>query len=130
MNIKTLIQSSMLAATLFTATSMVQADDRITLGRTVLLKSGNLPATVPLIACRKATGIKIKATRDLHLKHIVVKFKNGGNKKIIFNLNMKEDQETRWRPFMYQRCVKSIHVYGNSVSSSAGIKVYGKKNNT
>ena len=128
MNIKTLVTSLVIGASLFGATaSMAQADERITLGRTILLEVGNHAAKIPLLVCRKANAIKVKAERDLRLEHMVIKFRNGETKRINFYRDLKKGQETKWRPFAYQRCVKNIEVYGNSEGSRAGLKVYGNQ---
>ena len=105
-----------------------QAGDRITLGRTILLEKGNLPAKAPLVICRMAKSVKIKAEKRLELRKIVVKFQNGEEQKIDFYRNLNRNEETAWRPVSWQneRCIKQIDVYGNSKDRlQAGVKILG-----
>ncbi|MBV7316524.1 DUF2541 family protein [Shewanella sp. NIFS-20-20] len=122
------IASLLLATTAITLPSIAVADDeQITLGRTILLGSGDHGAKIPLLVCRKANAIKVKAERDLTLERVVVTFNNGDTKTIRFYRDLKKNQTTDWRKFAYKRCVKKLEVFGNSEGSKAGVKVLGRK---
>ena len=127
MKIYTAIITAALAAT--TLIAPAHADDKFTLGRTILLEHGNLAAKIPMVICRNTNAIKVKAEKDLELRKVVVRFQNGDEKTIRFHRDLKKDKMTDWRYFGYRRCVKNIEVYGNSEGSKAGIRVYGKEKN-
>ncbi|GEM75285.1 DUF2541 family protein [Vibrio sagamiensis] len=124
--ITTLLTAALTASTLIVP---VHADDKFTLGRTILLEHGNLAAKIPMIVCRNTNAIKIKAEKNLELRKAVVKFQNGEEQTIHFHRNLRKDNTTDWRYFGYRRCVKNIDVYGNSKGSKAGVRVYGKEKN-
>ena len=127
MKIYTAIITAALAAT--TLIAPAHADDKFTLGRTILLEHGNLAAKIPMVICRNTNAIKVKAEKDLELRKVVVRFQNGDEKTIRFHRDLKKDKMTDWRYFGYRRCVKNIEVYGNSEGSTAGVRVYGKEKN-
>ncbi|NLS11829.1 DUF2541 family protein [Vibrio sp. SM6] len=103
------------------------ADEKFTLGRTILLEHSRSAAKIPLLVCRYTNAFQIKAEKDLKLRKVVVKFQNGDDKTYQFYSKLNEDEHSRWRYFGRQRCVKSIDVYGNSEGSTAGVRVYGKE---
>ncbi|WP_434996524.1 DUF2541 family protein [Vibrio scophthalmi] len=125
MKIKSILIGSLMATSLFT--TQAQADDKFTLGRTILLEHGKSAAKIPMVICRRTNAIQIKAERDINLRKAVVKFQNGESKTINFYRDFKEDEKSDWRYFGYRRCVKSIDVYGNSERSTGGVRVYGKE---
>ncbi|RJX75792.1 DUF2541 family protein [Vibrio sinensis] len=127
MNSKKLLASFCLFLGFLGAAPAVQADDDITLGRTILLGDNDNGAKIPLIMCRRVDAIQVRADRDLYLKKVEVTFKNGDTKKINFYRSLREDERTDWRKFAYKRCVKKIEVFGRSKNSSAGVRVYGRK---
>ncbi|MGR5134101.1 DUF2541 family protein [Vibrio alfacsensis] len=127
MKLFTTLLSAAVAATLLA--SPAHADDKFTLGRTILLEHGNLAAKIPMVVCRNTNAIKVKAEKDLELRKVVVKFQNGDEKTIRFHRDLKKNKTTDWRYFGYRRCVKNIEVYGNSEGSKAGVRVYGKEKN-
>ncbi|WP_028021450.1 DUF2541 family protein [Enterovibrio calviensis] len=127
MNMKTLLSLSLVLIGLLTLSGTAQAEERITLGRTILLENGKHGADIPLLVCRRVNAIKVKADRDAYLKQVKVTFKNGETKTISFYRNIKEDDTTDWRKFGYKRCVKKLEVFGESKNSSAGIRVYGRQ---
>lgn len=127
MKIKPLIASIALGICTLGTLNIAHAEDTLTLGRTILLESGNQGAKIPLPICRNSNAIKLIAKKDLRLNKVIVTFKNGDEKTINFYRNMKKGDETNWRKFAYKRCVKNIEVFGNSDSSSAGVKVIGRK---
>ncbi|MFN1649822.1 DUF2541 family protein [Vibrio rotiferianus] len=127
MKIYTAIITAALAAT--TLIAPAHADDKFTLGRTILLEHGNLAAKIPMVICRNTNAIKVKAEKDLELTKVVVRFQNGDEKTIRFHRDLKKGKMTDWRYFGYRRCVKNIEVYGNSEGSKAGVRVYGKEKN-
>lgn len=106
--------------------TVVQADDDITLGRTIVFKNTDYGAPIPLLVCRRVDAIKVKADRDMYLQKVVATFKNGETKTFRFYRNIKEDNTTDWRELPYKRCVKKLEVYGQSKNSSAGVRVYGR----
>lgn len=117
---------SLLGSILLVITSTAHADEQFTLGRTVLL-DGGISATIPVPVCRITDAIKIKATRDVEIKHVVVTYSNGGKRVIKFNRELRSNQETEWRSLGSERCVDSIKIFGNSERSTGGIKVFGRK---
>ena len=121
MKIYTAIITAALAAT--TLIAPAHADDKFTLGRTILLEHGNLAAKIPMVICRNTNAIKVKAEKDLELRKVVVRFQNGDEKTIRFQRVLKKDKMTDWRYFGYRRCVKNIEVYGNSEGSKAGVRI-------
>ncbi len=78
MKIYTAIITAALAAT--TLIAPAHADDKFTLGRTILLEHGNLAAKIPMVICRNTNAIKVKAEKDLELRKVVVRFQNGDEK--------------------------------------------------
>ncbi|HAS61455.1 MAG TPA: DUF2541 domain-containing protein [Vibrio sp.] len=127
MSKKFLVVSAVVSALLFA--SNAQADGKFTLGRTLLLEHGKHAAKIPLLVCRNTNAIQIKAEKGLELRKAVVKFQNGESKTINFYRDFDKDEHSSWRYFGKRRCVKSINVYGNSESSKAGVRVYGKEKN-
>ncbi|GIU32762.1 DUF2541 domain-containing protein [Shewanella schlegeliana] len=117
----------MMAASMLAVSNVAMADEQITLGRTILLGSGDHGAVIPLLVCRKTDAIRVKAERNLHLEKIKVTFNNGQTKTIHFYRDLKKNQHTDWRGFAYRRCVKKLEVFGNSDGSKAGVKVLGRK---
>ncbi|WP_162062813.1 DUF2541 family protein [Vibrio taketomensis] len=123
---KSLLLGAAMSVLMFTATA--HADDKFTLGRTILLEHGKHGAKIPLIVCRNTNAIKIKAEKELKLRKAVVTFQNGESKTINFYRDFDKDEQSDWRYFGKRRCVKSISVYGNADDSSkAGVRVYGKE---
>ncbi|WP_065188261.1 DUF2541 family protein [Shewanella woodyi] len=127
MNIKQLVAKLLVTTSLLVTACFAQADDQITLGRTILLGAGDHGAKIPLLVCRKADALKVRAERNLNLEKVIVTFNNGSTKTISFYRDLKKDQETQWRGFGYKRCVKKLEVFGNSDGSRAGVKVLGRK---
>lgn len=124
---KSLIVSALLGSLLLSVN--VHADDKFTLGRTILLEHGKHAAKIPLLVCRYTNAIQVKAEKDLDLRKAVVKFQNGESKTFNFYRGFDKDEKSDWRYFGKRRCVKSIDVYGNSEGSKAGVRVYGKEKN-
>lgn len=102
-------------------------DNEITLGRTILLGIGDHPATIPLVICRQAKYIKIKAERDVNIDRVVVTYGDDKTRTIKFDTDIEKDEHSDWKSLGARRCVKKIEVYGNSDRSKAGIKVLGRK---
>lgn len=102
-------------------------DDEITLGRTILLGIGDHPAIIPLVICRQAKYIKIKAERDVSIDRVVVTYGDDKTRTIKFDTDIEKDEHSEWKSLGARRCVKKIEVYGNSDRSKAGIKVLGRK---
>lgn len=127
MNSKTLIATLCLGMSLMGASNLAHADDKITLGRTILLGKSNHGAEIPLLVCRRVDAIRVKAERDLRLERVKVTFKNGETKTINFYRGLDKNKQTDWRKFAYTRCVKNIEVFGKADNSSAGVKVYGRQ---
>ncbi|MGL4616000.1 MAG: DUF2541 family protein, partial [Shewanella sp.] len=67
-----------IAAILMVSTTVAHAkkddDEEITLGRTILLGIGEQAATIPLVICRQAKEISIKAERDVFIDRVVVTY--------------------------------------------------------
>ena len=126
MKARSIITGLLMSACVLGSISAAQAEDHINLGRTILLEHGNHGAKIPLLVCRKANAIKIKAERNVRLNRVVITFQNGDKKTISFYRDLKKDETTNWRAFAYKRCVKHIEVFGNSDGSKAGIKVLGR----
>lgn len=119
----TLLLSTLLLA--LPATAM--ADDEFRLGKTMLLGVGDHPAIIPIIVCRPAKSIMVKAGRELTLERVKVFYGNDRSKTLNFDKDLKEDQESGWKSLGSRLCIKRIEVYGNSEGSKAGVKVYGRK---
>ncbi|SKA67883.1 DUF2541 family protein [Enterovibrio nigricans] len=126
MNKKTLLSVMCVLTGLMGVSSAAHADDKFTLGRTILLENANHGAEIPLLVCRRTDAIQVEARKDLHLRKVVVTFNNGETKTIRFHRKVKEDGTTDWRKFAYKRCVKKLEVFGESKNSSAGVRVYGR----
>ena len=107
--------------------SPVRADDEFRLGNTILLGVGDHPAIIPIIICRPATSIMVKAGRELTLDRVKVIYGNDRSKTLHFDKSLKEDQESGWKSLGSRVCIKRVEVYGNSEGSKAGVKVYGRK---
>lgn len=103
------------------------ADDEFRLGNTLLLGVGDHPAIIPIIICRPARSIMVKAGRKLTLDRVKVIYGNDRSKTLHFDKGLKEDQESGWKSLGSRVCIKRIEVYGNSEGSKAGVKVYGRK---
>ncbi|WP_338892605.1 DUF2541 domain-containing protein [Aeromonas rivipollensis] len=103
------------------------ADDEFRLGKTMLLGVGDHPAIIPVIICRPAKSIMVKAGRELTLDRVKVIYGNDRSKTLHFDKNLKEDQESGWKSLGSRVCIKRIEVYGNSEGSKAGVQVYGRK---
>lgn len=103
------------------------ADDEFRLGKTILLGVGDHPAIIPMLACRPARSIMVKAGRELTLERVKVIYGNDRSKTLHFDKTLKEDQESGWKSLGSRVCIKRIEVYGNSEGSKAGVKVYGRK---
>ena len=107
--------------------SPAMADDEFRLGKTMLLGVGDHAAIIPVIICRPAKSIMVKAGRELTLDRVKVIYGNDRSKTLHFDKNLKEDQESGWKSLGSRVCIKRIEVYGNSEGSKAGVKVYGRK---
>lgn len=107
--------------------SPAMADDEFRLGNTLLLGVGDHPAIIPIIICRPARSIMVKAGRELTLDRVKVIYGNDRSKTLHFDKGLKEDQESGWKSLGSGVCIKRIEVYGNSEGSKAGVKVYGRK---
>ncbi|MFT5235291.1 MAG: hypothetical protein ACI8SK_001283 [Shewanella sp.] len=127
MNMKKLMAHILFATSILTATSVAQADEQITLGRTIVLGVSGKGAVIPLLICRKADAFKVKAERKLNLEKIIVTFNNGNTKTVRFNKELNKDEETKWHSFGYKRCVKKLEIFGSSDGSRSGVKVFGRK---
>lgn len=114
---------------LSTSVACAKNDDRddITLGRTIVLGIGDQAATIPLIICRQAKEISIKAERDVFIERVVVTYGDEKTRTINFDTDIGKDKSSSWKSLGSRRCVKKIEVYGNSDRSKAGIKVMGRK---
>ncbi|WP_422385956.1 DUF2541 family protein [Enterovibrio norvegicus] len=124
---KTLLSLMCVLTGMLTLSNTAHAEERITLGRTILLENASHGADIPLLVCRRVNAIKLKADRDAYVRKVKVTFKNDETKTINFYRNIKEDATTDWRKFAYKRCVKKLEVFGESKNSSAGIRVYGRQ---
>ena len=118
-----LILCLLLALTTSVAHAKDDKDDEITLGRTLLLGIGDHPATIPLIICRQAKYIKIKAERDVSVDRVVVTYGDDKTRTVRFDTDIEKDKHSGWKSLGARRCVKKIEVYGNSDRS----KAIGKK---
>ncbi|MGL4837023.1 MAG: DUF2541 family protein [Shewanella sp.] len=120
-----------IAAILMVSTTVAHAkkddDEEITLGRTILLGIGEQAATIPLVICRQAKEISIKAERDVYIDRVVVTYGDDKTRTVNFDTDIAKDKNSRWKSLGARRCVKKIEVYGNSDRSKAGIKVIGRK---
>ncbi|MBC7004558.1 DUF2541 family protein [Photobacterium sp. BZF1] len=124
---KTHVMYLALSLGLLGASPFAHADDKITLGRTILLGKSDHGAQIPLLVCRRVDAIKVKAERDMRLERVVVTFNNDDTKTIHFHRKLDKHDQTDWRKFAYTRCVKSLEVYGKAEGSSAGVRVYGRQ---
>ncbi|MGL5048357.1 MAG: DUF2541 family protein [Shewanella sp.] len=121
-----------MATLLVLCTSVVHAKkddkyDEITLGRTIILGIGSQGATIPLVICRTAKEISIKAERDVYIDRAVVTFQDENTRTVRFNTDIEGDTSSKWKSLGSLRCVKKIEVYGTADRSKAGIKVMGRK---
>lgn len=120
-----------IAAILMVSTTVAHAkkddDEEITLGRTILLGIGEQAATIPLVICRQAKEISIKAERDVYIDRVVVTYGDDKTRTVNFDADIAKDKNSKWKSLGARRCVKKIEVYGNSDRSKAGIKVIGRK---
>lgn len=117
----------LLSTLLLALPAPVMADDEFRLGNTMLLGVGDHPAIIPIIVCRPAKSIMVKAGRELTLDRVKVFYGNDRSKTLNFDKDLKEDQESGWKSLGSRLCIKRIEVYGNSEGSKAGVKVYGRK---
>ena len=117
----------LLSTLLWIPASPAMADDEFRLGNTLLLGVGDHPAIIPIIVCRPARSIMVKAGRELTLDRVKVIYGNDRSKTLHFDKGLKEDQESGWKSLGSRVCIKRIEVYGNSEGSKAGVKVYGRK---
>ncbi|MGL5359619.1 MAG: DUF2541 family protein [Shewanella sp.] len=124
-----LIQCFFTAVLLFSTTlsHAKNDDDEVTLGRTILLGIGEQAATIPLVICRQAKEIRIKAERDVYIDRVVVTYGDDKTRTVNFDTDIAKDEHSRWKSLGARRCVKKIEVYGNSDRSKAGVKVMGRK---
>ncbi|MEZ8142886.1 DUF2541 domain-containing protein [Enterovibrio norvegicus FF-33] len=127
MKTNTLLSLICVYATLLGIPTAAQADDRITLGRTIVFKNTDYGADIPLVICRRVNAIQVKADRDMYLQKVKITFKNGDTKTIRFYRDVGKDKTTDWRKLAYKRCVKKLEVFGKSENSSAGVRVYGRQ---
>ncbi|KFN18273.1 DUF2541 family protein [Aeromonas bestiarum] len=117
----------LLSTLLLALPAPVMADDEFRLGNTMLLGVGDHAAIIPIIVCRPAKSIMVKAGRELTLDRVKVFYGNDRSKTLNFDKDLKEDQESGWKSLGSRLCIKRIEVYGNSEGSKAGVKVYGRK---
>ncbi|MDM5131509.1 DUF2541 domain-containing protein [Aeromonas piscicola] len=117
----------LLSTLLLALPTPAMADDEFRLGNTMLLGVGDHPAIIPIIVCRPAKSIMVKAGRELTLNRVKVFYGNDRSKTLNFDKDLKEDQESGWKSLGSRLCIKRIEVYGNSEGSKAGVKVYGRK---
>lgn len=117
----------LLSTLLLALPATAMADDEFRLGKTMLLGVGDHPAIIPIIVCRPAKSIMVKAGRELTLDRVKVFYGNDRSKTLNFDKDLKEDQESGWKSLGSRLCIKRIEVYGNSEGSKAGVKVYGRK---
>lgn len=117
----------LLSTLLLALPAPVMADDEFRLGSTMLLGVGDHAAIIPIIVCRPAKSIMVKAGRELTLDRVKVFYGNDRSKTLNFGKDLKEDQESGWKSLGSRLCIKRIEVYGNSEGSKAGVKVYGRK---
>ncbi|MGF1688484.1 DUF2541 family protein [Photobacterium japonica] len=127
MKTKTFIATLLVGASLLGTAGLAHADDKITLGRTIVFEHHSKDAVIPLMVCRRADAIQVKAERDMRLERVVATFRNGETKTIRFHRNLDKNERTDWRKFAYTRCIKKLEVFGKSKGSSAGVKIYGRK---
>ncbi|MCH7374807.1 DUF2541 family protein [Aeromonas sp. MR19] len=117
----------LLSTLLLALPAPAMADDEFRLGSTMLLGVGDHAAVIPIIVCRPAKSIMLKAGRELTLDRVKVFYGNDRSKTLNFDKDLKEDQESGWKSLGSRLCIKRIEVYGNSEGSKAGVKVYGRK---
>ena len=117
----------LLSTLLLALPAPAMADDEFRLGQTLLLGVGDHAAIIPIIVCRPAKSIMVKAGRELTLDRVKVFYGNDRSKTLNFDKDLKEDQESGWQSLGSRLCIKRIEVYGNSEGSRAGVKVYGRK---
>lgn len=103
------------------------AEDQFTLGRTVLLEVSDRGAVIPLVICRVASEIKIKAERNLTLDKLLVTYGNDRTRTINARGVLRREQETGWLPLGGRYCVKKIEVRGHADGNKAGVKVFGRR---
>lgn len=127
MKTNTLIATLLVGASLLGAAGTAHADDKITLGRTIVFESHSQDAVIPLLSCRRVDAIRVKADRDMRLERVKVTFRNGETKNIRFHRSLDKNEYTDWRKFAYTRCVKKLEVFGKSKGSSAGVRIYGRQ---
>ncbi|WP_277606777.1 DUF2541 family protein [Aeromonas sp. MR7] len=121
------LNALVLSTLLLALPAPVMADDEFRLGSTMLLGVGDHAAIIPIIVCRPAKSIMVKAGRELTLDRVKVFYGNDRSKTLNFDKDLKEDQESGWKSLGSRLCIKRIEVYGNSEGSKAGVKVYGRK---
>ena len=121
------LQGVLLSSLLWALAAPAMADDEFRLGKTMLLGVGDHAAIIPVIICRPAKSIMVKAGRELTLDRVKVIYGNDRSKTLHFDKSLKEDQESGWKSLGSRVCIKRIEVYGNSEGSKAGVKVYGRK---
>ncbi|UXM82110.1 DUF2541 family protein [Shewanella seohaensis] len=103
-----LILCLLLAFTTSVAHAKDDKDDEITLGRTLLLGIGDHPATIPLIICRQAKYIKIKAERDVSVERVVVTYGDDKTRTVRFDTDIEKDKHSEWKSLGARRCVKKL----------------------
>ncbi len=129
MKFKFSLFTAMLAITtaLFSSTSFAE-EETITLGRAILMNQDDFSANIPLLICRRAKEIQIKAGKAAYIQKTEFKFQNGESRTFQHYNNLKEDETSSWRAFTYTRCVTSITVYGKaSDTATAVVTVYGRR---
>lgn len=102
-------------------------EEQFTLGRTILLEVGDRGAVIPLVICRVASEIKIKAERNLTLDKLLVTDSNGRTRSVNAKGALRREQETGWLSLGRRYCVKKIEVRGHADGSIAGVKVFGRR---
>lgn len=129
MKIKSIFSATLLVVGLLGMSTSAIADDRVTLGRTILLEtSADFGAEVPITMCRRVKGIKIQAKRGVQLTKVEVKYQNGESRTLRSFRHLRKGESSDWRRFIRTRCVSHIKVFGRpTAGSSAGVKVYGLK---
>ncbi|MFS1428359.1 DUF2541 family protein [Vibrio splendidus] len=104
----------------------VLADEPKLLGRTIVLEKVSNNAIIPLNSCRYAKEITIRADKDMEIQKAKFTFKNGETRTFSFRDDLKEGERTKWRSFLYKRCIKKIQIFGKADDDRAGVRVYGK----
>ena len=121
------LMALLLACLWWAPPSSARADDQFRLGNTLLLGVGDHAAIIPVMVCRPARSIMVKAGRELTLDRVKVIYGNDRSKTLHFDRTLKEDQESGWKSLGSRVCIRRIEVYGNAQGSKAGVKVYGRK---